>query len=85
MVNPEAFREIVEKALAAERAARAASGFNLQVPFAYGYVVLAVGVGSFVVTTMMGGPVRTALWAWCEARAHTPAHAQARSVPPWRR
>ena len=29
-------------------------------PFAYGYVVLTVGVGSFVVTTMMGGAVMAA-------------------------
>merc|ERR1719316_1581981 len=35
-------------------------GFALQVPFAYGYVVLTVGVGSFVVTTMMGGAVMAA-------------------------
>jgi glutathione S-transferase len=37
-----------------------ADGFVLQVPFAYGYVLLSVGVGSFVVTTLMGGPVMAA-------------------------
>ena len=32
----------------------------IQVPDAYGYVVLCVGVGSFLVTTMMGGAVMAA-------------------------
>ena len=30
---------------------------ELKLPSEYGWVVLAVGVGTFVVTTMMGGPV----------------------------
>ena len=34
--------------------------YTLPVPGDYGYVVLAVGVGSFVVTTMMGIPVMKA-------------------------
>ena len=34
--------------------------YTLQVPGDYGYVALAVGVGSFVVTTMMGIPVMKA-------------------------
>ena len=37
-----------------------AMSYTLPVPGDYGYVVLAVGVGSFVVTTMMGIPVMKA-------------------------
>ena len=59
-MTPSAVKALVDNALAAERLALSTSGFNMQVPFAYGYVVLAVGLGSFVVTTMMGGPVMKA-------------------------
>ncbi|KAL3785519.1 hypothetical protein ACHAW5_005273 [Stephanodiscus triporus] len=38
----------------------AQSIFSINVPSDYGYVVLAVGVGSFVVPTMMGGAVMKA-------------------------
>ena len=41
-------------------AATAAAAPVIQVPYAYGYVVLSVGVGTFLVTTMMGGPVMEA-------------------------
>ena len=36
------------------------TSFVLDVPSDYGYVVLMVGAGSFIVTTMMGGPVMAA-------------------------
>ena len=38
----------------------AGSIFSMDVPSDYGYVVLAVGVGSFVVPTLMGGAVMKA-------------------------
>lgn len=36
------------------------AAFSVEVPSDYGYVVLVVGVGSFVVSQMMGGPVMAA-------------------------